>query len=405
LNTASADATEPSIDAVEAELRTQRWHLRFAEAVEARFEADQHGARARAFIQAGLPALLIYNLFLVNDWLLRPEVFGKALFWRLGVLTAYGVGVLFLIHRGLSSAWRETAMASTLVVAMVSSSMIIHHTRSSFAAYDLFALSLAFTAGNILFSLRFVQALASTLLGFGVAAALALRHPVIPFDALASALGLMACTAAFSLMACRRIEIESRRSYLLLLREALRTRVTQRSAEALAQLSLTDPLTGLANRRAFENRLADFWQHPERRSEPRALLAIDIDHFKRYNDCFGHPAGDTCLRQVASALRDHVREHDLVARTGGEEFVVLMARASSTEVQAAAERLRRAIEDLALPHDGLDGRHRVTISIGLALAPDADHAPAHALLEAADRALYRAKGEGRNRCATAADGL
>lgn len=389
------------MDAVEAELRTQRWHLRFAPAVEARFESDQKLSRSKAFIQAGLVALVVYNLFLINDLLLRPEIFQTAVLWRLGVLTGFGCAVLILVRQGLPAFWQETAMASTLIVATIASSVIIYQTRTSFAAYDLFALSLIFTAGNVLFLLRYVHAVVSTFIGFAVITGFALVHPTIPQDALASALGLLAGTAAFSLMACRRIEAEARRSYLMVLREELRTQATLRSAEALAHLSLTDPLTELANRRAFESRLDLCWSRPELRPMPRALLMVDIDCFKRYNDFFGHPAGDSCLRQVAAALRDNVREHDLVARMGGEEFVVLMGEATPDEAMAAAERLRRAVEDLALPHDGREGRHVVTVSIGLATAADANLIEAALLMEEADRALYRAKRDGRNRCASA----
>lgn len=398
---AAPEAVEPLIEQVEAELRVQRWHLRFQTAVEHRFEADHAAPRAKSLLMAGVAALLVYNLFLINDHLMRPEVFWQAVFWRLGVLTPFGLAVLACVRRGLPPFWREAAMASTVVASVVASSMIVLHTRGNFAAYDLFVMSLIFIAGNILFSLRYVHAVASTLTGFVAAAAFAVAHPDLPREALSSALALMAGTAIFSLLACRRIELESRRAYLLVLREELRTQATMRSAQALAQLSLTDPLTELPNRRAFESRLQTSWTQPDLRSLPRALLMVDIDHFKRYNDHHGHPAGDACLRQVAGGLRANLRQGDLVARLGGEEFAVLMVQASPQDALATVERLRRAVEALGLPHDGQDGRQVVTVSIGLATSAHADQATPTALLEQADQALYQAKRAGRNRWAVA----
>ena len=166
----------------------------------------------------------------------------------------------------------------------------------------------------------------------------------------------------------------------------------------LERLSLTDPLTELANRRSFEQRLDVEWRRAFREQLPLSLVMIDIDHFKRFNDHFGHPAGDECLRQVSAALtRKARRPWDLPARLGGEEFAVLMPQTEEPGALAVAETFRAAIQDLALPHPE-SGFQMVTISVGVAtMYPHTPGATPKSLIEAADAALYVAKTTGRNR--------
>ncbi|THF86979.1 diguanylate cyclase [Deinococcus sp. KSM4-11] len=165
----------------------------------------------------------------------------------------------------------------------------------------------------------------------------------------------------------------------------------------LQALSMTDALTGLANRRAFDLAFDQALAHHARSGLGVALLMIDIDHFKRYNDALGHPAGDACLHQVAMVLRGGVRRStDLVARYGGEEFAALL---SDTDAQGAAvvgERILHRLKHEAFVHPD-HPLGRVTVSIGVAALPDAAD---HGLKDAADQALYRAKAKGRNAAVT-----
>jgi diguanylate cyclase (GGDEF)-like protein len=165
----------------------------------------------------------------------------------------------------------------------------------------------------------------------------------------------------------------------------------------LERLSLTDPLTEIANRRSFEQRLDVEWRRAFREQLPLSLVMIDIDHFKRYNDHFGHPAGDECLRQVAVGLTRHARRPwDMPARLGGEEFAVLMPQTEAPGAMTVAESFRAAIQDLALPHPESEFQI-VTISVGVAtLYPHTPGQTPETLVEAADAALYVAKTTGRN---------
>lgn len=159
-------------------------------------------------------------------------------------------------------------------------------------------------------------------------------------------------------------------------------------------LMLTDPLTGLWNRRHFDLRLREELGRARRYSAPLALLILDVDRFKRVNDRFGHPEGDRVLQLLSSMIRDGFRRSDVVCRFGGEEIAILAPNTGIDEALALAERTRERISQTVIPLAGEP--YRITISVGLA-AVRADDTP-EALLARADAALYAAKQDGRNAC-------
>jgi two-component system cell cycle response regulator len=173
-----------------------------------------------------------------------------------------------------------------------------------------------------------------------------------------------------------------------------------RKREELLALSRTDPLTGLCNRRYFEERLQEEFTRSRRYRSPLSLVMLDIDYFKRINDTFGHPFGDDVLRAVAQVTRARLREVDLLARYGGEELVALLPETSPSDALRACERVREAIEALQLDYRAPDGTKqtvRCTASLGLASIPSLTLQTPEDLLRAADECLYQAKGAGRNR--------
>jgi diguanylate cyclase (GGDEF)-like protein len=169
--------------------------------------------------------------------------------------------------------------------------------------------------------------------------------------------------------------------------------------ETLRQQALRDPLTGLHNRRIMEEGLAREIARAGRESIPLVVGFVDIDHFKDFNDTYGHEAGDYALKQVAGYLRDHTRAGDLVSRYGGEEFVTVWLGADLATAFARAEGFRQAVEALRLDLKG-ESLGVVTLSIGLAVLGEHGDS-AESLLSAADAALYEAKGDGRNRVVVA----
>ncbi len=173
----------------------------------------------------------------------------------------------------------------------------------------------------------------------------------------------------------------------------------KQQADLLESLSLLDALTDIPNRRRFDEALATEWARAKRDATPLSLIMIDIDHFKQYNDYYGHGAGDVCLQMVAAELaKGVVRPGDLVARYGGEEFVVILPETDQEAAGQIAERLRERIEKLSIAHIYPKASSIVTISAGVATQSEtSENLSAQMLHEAADKALYMAKAGGRNR--------
>jgi len=197
------------------------------------------------------------------------------------------------------------------------------------------------------------------------------------------------------------------RSYVNMLQRDEAYRALRRSQQELLKMNLelrrltqSDGLTGLSNRRYFDEFLSAEWRRAQRENTEVSLLMIDVDYFKPYNDTYGHVAGDNVLRSVATTIRREVSQpRDLVARFGGEEFAVVLPGAGSALARLLAEKMRRDVAGLELPHMGSAVSEHLTISVGVATLTPGEGLAETALIEEADAALYRAKREGRNRVA------
>jgi diguanylate cyclase (GGDEF)-like protein len=185
--------------------------------------------------------------------------------------------------------------------------------------------------------------------------------------------------------------------------ETLRDMTDQKRAElALKTLAASDGLTGLANRRSFDQTLAMEWARAQRTRKPLSLLLCDVDHFKPYNDLHGHQKGDECLRTVAGLIgKNALRPADLSARYGGEEFAVIMPETDQLAVRKLAERLHDVVARARLPHGAPGIPPFVTLSIGIATLVPSEESRSDWLLGQADQALYAAKYSGRNRVVSA----
>jgi diguanylate cyclase (GGDEF)-like protein len=212
---------------------------------------------------------------------------------------------------------------------------------------------------------------------------------------------LLAVVAVFYAVRFRKIKADERR---------LTTLVDERTSEllemteqlqvanaALEELATVDSVTGLANRRRFDVFLQQEWQRSGRTRLPLSLMLVDIDHFKKFNDGYGHPAGDECIRQVAGVLREAAnRGTDLCCRYGGEEFAVVLVDTGAAGALAVAEGIRSEVERLRIPHRGAPAGI-VTVSVGVATRVGGNYASVIELISGCDRALYRVKELGRNR--------
>jgi diguanylate cyclase (GGDEF)-like protein len=204
---------------------------------------------------------------------------------------------------------------------------------------------------------------------------------------------------AFGLVVNNQLERAERRSFLYKLLETVRAEQLSLDKEKLSVLSLVDPLTGLANRRAFDRRLAELLGHYRVTGTPFALLMADVDHFKRFNDHYGHPEGDACLARIGDVLRRSGRDQDMVARYGGEEFAILLPDCTAADAMRIGQNVCTAVASAGIPHANRgDGETMVTMSIGgTACDRFGRLATAEIVITAADRNLYAAKRAGRNR--------
>jgi diguanylate cyclase (GGDEF)-like protein len=231
-----------------------------------------------------------------------------------------------------------------------------------------------------------------------VFACLATLHPFYAAFAIAVVLQILTLRGAIAQLGAQTVRLfATGQEKAALAADLIRlNRALQDTNLALSELVVTDELTSLANRRGFLAALNRQWRRARRQRTPLSLMMIDVDHFKAFNDHYGHQEGDTCLRLVGTAIAGVPRRSDdLTARYGGEEFAVLMPETDREAADRLAEAVRRAVEKLAIPHEAADGD--VTVSVGVATMLARDAIDGGVLVSHADRALYRAKQAGRNR--------
>jgi diguanylate cyclase (GGDEF)-like protein len=253
--------------------------------------------------------------------------------------------------------------------------------------------------GNTTMPLRFRHACLFSAVCSAATTIGAFAHPAVDFNLAWTIAFQMAIAASFSLITSYRVERNGRLNYLFASRERLRLSLLSADHEKLVTVSSTDALTGFVNRGHFDRHSAAVFADSSNAGRQSGLLFIDVDYFKRYNDSYGHPAGDGCLRETAVAVAYALRGTDhLAARYGGEEFAILLLDVNQAQVEFVAERVRRAVHAQAIPHlNRTDGVRVVTISVGVGYGVIGEGLTVERLIETADRALYDAKRTGRNR--------
>lgn len=366
--------------------------LYFPPLLEVRFERDTGGERTRHLVTSWLMAIVVYNGFLLLDWIVLRDVFEYAVLVRTGIMTPLSLVLLWFTHTSRDARRREALMTVMVVGVFWSVLFLGSLTSDPRAVLHATGIFLVATFANIVIRLRFWFAVAATIAGVLLTVSAGpLPHP-LGVDAWHTVLIVLVATGTFTLFANYTLEREQRLNYLLGLRETFRQAQLAADNTRLALLTQVDALTGIANRRAADEYLSELCATGER----AGVIMLDIDFFKLYNDHYGHVAGDECIRRVASVLRAALRRpEDMVARYGGEEFIVILLDAYLDDAVRAAERMRDAVHGLAIPHHASPVAPCVTISAGVA-ATEVATTPA-AIVAAADTALYGAKAAGRNR--------
>jgi diguanylate cyclase (GGDEF)-like protein len=334
------------------------------------------GAVAYPILRARLPALqgicdLLFGFVLAPTFALSVFLIaGKARpAWRQLALGAPGLAAIFVLTCLYVPAGRaDTALFIAATLALMLITTVTMHVRFAVAVVWMVAAQALFAGG--------VAAQAG---GAGVVAI------------------MMGCGAQM-LFVNWRMHAEQRRGFMFSVREQVRRDTLAEQNRALDKLARHDALTGLANRRAYDSWLESLWtQAASGGADVAGLIMLDVDHFKSYNDFYGHPAGDGCLASVAACLREQLRgTSDQIARIGGEEFAVVLPGVNLAQCSDVAERLRLAILAMDVPNAGQGIGQVMTISCGCASLELRGNAPRD-LCAAADAALYQAKQSGRNR--------
>ncbi len=376
----------------EVEIALQRpwWKLKLPPALEAAFEAETGPARCRRLIVYGLVGLVLYDAYLLSDLRLVPDIFASALLVRLGLVTPLFLAVILALRFNPPPALRESLEAGAIVVVTTSILWLTVTSLSPTHVYRPVGVILVILFANVVLRIRFWYATAASLASLALYAATVTGMHEIPQVGRMTAIIVLANIVLFTLMANHALERDTRREFLFRQQDRLRR-------DELEKMANRDPLTGLGNRRHLNQTLDRLWPEAEARGESIALLMLDIDEFKAFNDRYGHLAGDTCLQRISAVVSAELRSpQDVIARFGGEELVMVLGDKALGEGAAIAERIRRAVEAAGIPHEA-SRTGVVTVSIGVAAGIPSPNLAEHDFLAAADTALYAAKRAGRNR--------
>lgn len=361
-----------------------------------RWEREFGAVRARRLSFGAFAFAIGFALYLGLDRWLIGDVFGLSMILRLLVVVPFALAVGVAIRRGCSPVWRESLSAAVMVVGVATTAALFLASSSPTAVHYQYLIGLPILFGNIVQRPDFEAAAIASVLSLAIyIGALAVADLPLPV-AVAGAV-YVTVTVGFSLIAGRNVERELRRAFLRRVRsEKAANHLAHRNGQLL-ELSNVDTLTGLANRRRLDERLAEMAAWSRDCDAPVALLMIDVDHFKLFNDRYGHPEGDRCLMQVAAVAREQVRRHDdVIGRLGGEEFLAILPGMDMAGAIRVAERIRVAVEAMGVEHDGCRPAGVVSISIGCASGIVGEDWSLEDLLRLADDALYTAKRRGRN---------
>jgi diguanylate cyclase (GGDEF)-like protein len=367
--------------------------LAFPRQLELAFEEEVAAERYRQLVFGGVFGILLYDLFLISDWLISPQTFLTALWVRLGIVTPLGLVMIASLYLRPPVAVREFLVATGAVVLGAGSILyltMISHGASPDAQQQSIILIILFV--TMIQRVRFWWAMATCIACFAVYAIGLAMLPSYPFELQVSANTVFGCAVVLTLFASYVLERETRMNYLL----SLRGRLQRRDLDVKSR---RDPLTGLRNRFSLDEAI-EVCDQADDGGKELAVVLLDIDHFKAFNDSAGHQAGDVCLKRVAGIIQSELRDYaDDVFRFGGEEFIVLLRRTNLQTAFQVAERIRRAVEDASIPHPAMDPDGVVTVSMGVAAAILSREIRVGLVISAADAALYSAKRNGRNQVA------
>lgn len=363
--------------------RGHRW-LRFQPGLETAYRAKQFRSDLKLLrASLGIVGVSLLVMFEIEH-VVMPEI-GVALpnYLRIGVMVPTMILAFALTFMPRAEIWYPRVMAAVLPIALMVVAWV------SLSAWGLgenrlfVRLIIAAIATYFLFGLPFRSALVANLVAIGFYAAAA-SGEAMPALELTNFLSMLFVANVLCAVGAYNMESMRRAAWL--------------EAQLLDEVAQRDGLTRIYNRRRFDEHLGLVWQNAVRENRPIALLFVDIDHFKAYNDRYGHQAGDEAMKAVATVLTQFARRPlDLVARYGGEEFALVLYDTTQDHARESAERLLEEVRRLGIPHQDSSTVPVLTVSVGIACVHPVARRSSAGLLQLADQALYAAKDAGRNR--------
>jgi diguanylate cyclase (GGDEF)-like protein len=395
---------EAELNTLQQLLNDRGWRLRFNEELEREFQQDYFRRYYLHMQIAGIMGVLVFMACGILDLIWMPERAGRTWFIRLVAGVPMAVPLLLSFWEPFKQRVGERYMQFfTCLVATSAVGGLIAISLNSLEPYNYYyynAITVAMVIFFVLSRVQFKWAIFSAIIMW-----LTLNVGLIGFGPTNNKLAIIVITnyvfigsAVSALIGTFLIERTLRQNYLQSRMLSLENRDLEESNLTLQYLSAIDGLTQIANRRSLDRGMAIEWQRALRKREPIGFIMADIDHFKIFNDTYGHQAGDECLRVVALSLKDYARRPgDLVARYGGEEFALVLTNSSAEQAKIIAEQMRKKIMELTITYEKANQVH-ITASFGVAsMVPGHGQANPDALILAADQAMYRAKRSGRNR--------
>ncbi len=390
------------LELVDQALSQRGWGLRFPAALEQRFVNDGYLERLRYAIRTALFALAMYDLFLIADWLLLPDVFELAAWVRLALYTPLALVVIAISHRHgatilrwVGPAWADWVNMFTSWLAALTMAAILMQSNSPNAHLYHAGFVVVLMYGNLLQRLRFHVAMVFSAAVVVLPVLMVLSRDDYPPNLKIPMLVMLIFSAGSTLAFNYALERQSRRRYLLLFQEShLLDKLRSAHAE-LILLSQTDALTGLANRRAMDEYLRQVWASTQAEPQAVSLLLIEVDQLRGGSASSAvRRSIEQCLREVSQVLVASVRPKDLMVRFDAQTFAAILPDAENIEAMVAADRLLDLVRSVPSPASG-DGQ--ITLSIGVATAVPADGVSSpESLVGRAQRALARATVAGRD---------
>jgi diguanylate cyclase (GGDEF)-like protein len=375
--------------------------LSFPRPLEDRFEADTSERRCARLWLEGLISICLFDLFLIADHMGDPAAFSRAVIVRAGIITPLAVLVNISMLRRPKPVFREASIAFVASLAGLTHLYLESNKGSVASAYAQFGILAVILFANTAMRLRFPYAFATSVAMVAGDMVFLGRDNFLRNDQKIVGICLVLSTAAVTVVANYSSNREERLNYLLWLRGDVMVEELNRSNARLSRMAESDALTGLANRHAFDRRFVEYWRGAFAQGAALSVVLVDVDHFKRMNDMYGHLYGDKMLKRIANLILEGLRvKGDFAARYGGEEFVILLPDTPRLAAMQVAERIRQLVEVAGFPPVESERSAlreiSATVSCGVSTAHPTAVDGQQELLDAADRALYEAKARGRN---------